>query len=222
MSISKIEEIKCPCGEVFEADLWSAISGSEDLDLKEILMCGELNVVCCPACGEVFYAEHFLIYHDMENELLAFVYPSGFSEDSDHWKQKVKDDFSGALLDMLPETRPWYEPLVLFGLDALVEIIREDDEKNDEAKILKYIAKELGLKLVDLSPSAARLTGLPSVLPELSSHKGNTRAQIIAGLQRLIEHNDRLSHYAALLEKIENDPNWDLDKKLIKKAKKQS
>lgn len=220
MSISKLEEIRCPCGEVFEAELWSAISGSENPDLKETLMCGELNIVCCPACEQVFYAEHFVIYHDIENELLAFVYPSGFVNEAELWKKKVSDDFSGAMVDMPAEVRPGYEPMVLFGLDALVEIIRDDDEKSDEAKILKYIAKELELKLIELVPSAARVNRLSSVLPSPTSQKGNIREQIIAGLRRLLEHNDRLSHYRELLYAIEADPNWDLDKKLIKPLKR--
>jgi hypothetical protein len=222
MSISKLEEIRCPCGEVFEAELWSAISGSEDPDLKEALLCGEINIVCCPACSEIFYAEHFIIYHDVKNEILAFVYPFSFSENAEAWIQKMKDDFANAMVDMLPEIKPDYEPIVLFGLDALVEIIRDDDEMNDESKILEYIAEEHGLMVIELIPSAARQSKLPALLPSLASKRGNLRDQVLAGLICLLEHNDRLTHYQELFKKISNDPNWDLDKKLIKKSKKTS
>jgi hypothetical protein len=220
MSLSKLEEIRCPCGEVFEAELWTAISGSDDINLKEALMCGELNIVCCPACGEIFYAEHFILYHDIESEFLAFVYPLSFSENAAHWKKKMDEDFANAMEAMMDESKPAYRPMLLFGLDALVDAIRLDEEKSDESKILHYLARELDLKLIELIPSAARAGGLPVTLPSLESQKGNLRCRIIAGLHRLLESNDRLIHYQELLASIEKDKNWDLDKKLIKQHKK--
>ena len=75
MSTAKLEQIRCPCGEGFEADLYNSINAEDDPDLKESLVCGEINVVCCPKCSQIFYAEHFVLYHDPSVELIAFVYP---------------------------------------------------------------------------------------------------------------------------------------------------
>ena len=55
MSISNLEEITCPCGEVFEAELLSAISVGDNPELKEALMAGEINLATCPKCGRMFY-----------------------------------------------------------------------------------------------------------------------------------------------------------------------
>lgn len=57
MAISNLEKIKCHKGHIFEAQLISAISVSDNFELKEALISGELNLVTCPECGQIFYAE---------------------------------------------------------------------------------------------------------------------------------------------------------------------
>ncbi|MDR1522436.1 MAG: CpXC domain-containing protein [Endomicrobium sp.] len=48
MTISNLEKIKCPKGHIFEAQLISAISVSDNFELKEALIAGEVNLVTCP------------------------------------------------------------------------------------------------------------------------------------------------------------------------------
>ncbi len=220
MSLSKLEEIRCPCGEVFEAELWNAINSSEDPELKDALLNGEINVVCCPACGEIFYAEHFLLYHDADSELLAFVYPSSFAPHASYWAGKMEDDFRRAMEEMTQETKITYKPILLFGLDSLVSLIHEDEEESDEVTILEYIAKDLELSLVHLHPALARPHQLLRVLPRLPRKKGALRDEVIDGLRRLLEYNKNLSRYRKLLGDIENDSHWTLDNTIVKAGKK--
>jgi hypothetical protein len=44
MTISNLEEIECSYGHVFEAELLSAISISDNPELKSVLMVGEINI----------------------------------------------------------------------------------------------------------------------------------------------------------------------------------
>jgi hypothetical protein len=220
MSTRKLEEIKCPCGEVFEAELWNGISVSEDPDLREALLSGEINIVCCPACSEVFYAEHFLLYHDSENELLAFVYPSSFADQSGQLENKMMADFDRAMKDFDPERQFSYKPVLLFGLDALVELIRRDEEENDEAAILEYIAEDAGLSVIRLHQYLARPHRIPKALPYLPMKTGDQREKIIAGLRMLLEKNEHLSLYRELLHAIETDPQWKLAPEFIKNPEK--
>lgn len=218
MSLTKLEEIKCPCGETFEAELWSAINATEDPELKESLECGEINVVCCPACGELFYAEHFLLYHDSSMELIAFVYPTSFSAHATHWAAKMREDFEKAKEELLPEQRIPYEPLLIFGLDALADLIHHEEEENDEVCILEYMAKELELGLIYLKPSLVRSLHLPRLLPYFPVKGGDRREGIMAGLKRLVKHNEHLTHYKDLLNAIEQNPDWTLNENLVKKT----
>ena len=216
MSFAKLEEIKCQCGEVFEAELWNAINVVEDPELKDALLCGEINIVCCPACGQILYGDHFILYHDPKSELIAFVYPISFAEQKAHWEAKMKDDFVQATKDLIADEVINYEPILLFGLDALTDIVRTEEEDLDEISILEYCAKDLGLTLIHLKPSLSRPLHIPMVLPKLPSKGDGIRKEILAGLDVLLKYNDRLTCFDRIRHLIEHNKNWHLDKKLIK------
>lgn len=206
MSCTKLEEIRCPCGEVFEAELYNSINAVEDPDLRESLLCGEINVVCCPVCNQIFYAEHFVLYHDPSSELIAFVYPTAFSTDEKFWKERMDQDFKKALDAMPDSTKLTYRPMILFGLDRLVDILKEEDEINDEISILEYSAQELGIELIRLKPSTARELKLPRVMP--CTNIDNQREGIIDGIKKILDHNQHLQWYAKLLKLIEHHKDW--------------
>ena len=223
MSLSKLEVVKCPCGETFEAELWNSINVNQDPELKEALLAGEINVVCCPGCHEIFYAEHFILYQDSLSELLAFVYPLSFSEQRAYWTSRMNEDFQKAVGAFDEDKRIDYKPVILFGLDELVEIINTEEELNDEISILKYIAQDLGISTMMLHPSLARPRNVPKVIPRVKIKDGCMREEIIGGINKLLSHNRNLIHYKKLLESIEKDRKWSLDKSLIKEpAKKKS
>jgi hypothetical protein len=225
MSLSSQEEIRCPCGEVFEADIWNSINAVEDPELKDAIINGEINIVSCPRCGQIFYAEHFLLYHDSENELLAFVYPSSFVADAEHWQKKMEEDFKKATEEIMPEGIMTYKPILMFGLDSLVELIRDEQELEDESSVLKYFAESYDLSILDIKPYFARANKIPRTLPVSKAKDLDMRAEIIEGIKVLLKHNSLLSHYENFLKVIENNLNWQLDKSFIaggesKKAKK--
>jgi hypothetical protein len=217
MSTAKLEEICCPCGEIFEAELWNSIDVKRNPELKEMLIAGEINVVCCPACHEIFYAEHFILYHDPDDELLAFVYPLSFANQYSYWKQKMNEDFSKAMDAFPEEEKINYEPVLLFGLNSLVQIINRDTEEKDEVAILRHMAEELGLSTINLKPSLTRMKNMPRLLPRIK-HKGKTeRKDILAGLKKLLGHNKNLTLYRDLCDEIEKNKDWGLEDKLIVK-----
>lgn len=221
MSLSKLEQVSCPCGAAFEAELWNAINASEDFELKDSLLSGEINVVCCPACGQIFYAEHFLLYQDAPNELIAFVFPSSFESEAAQCASKMNEDFERAMSEFLPEERVSFKPILVFGVETLVKMLRNEEEVEDEIVILRHIAKDLGISLVNLSPSIARSKHLPRVLPRIVSKKGNLREDILNGLIKLTMHNGHLLHFKKLLNTIEQKKEWtlDLDDVMLKKGK---
>ena len=133
MSILNLEEITCPCGEVFEAELLSAVSVSDNPELKEALIAGEINLVSCPKCGQMFYAERFILYHDSANEFIAFVYPLSFQNQAAQCKEKMQSEFSKAVANFSEEEKKKmnYEPFLIFGIEDLVLLLKaEQDVKN--------------------------------------------------------------------------------------------
>ncbi|MBN1622564.1 MAG: hypothetical protein JW871_08235 [Endomicrobiales bacterium] len=219
MSLLKLEEVKCPCSNVFEARLWTSIDVRKDPELKEALVAGEINVVSCPVCHQIFYAERFILYHDPDNEILAFVYPKSYSSETDYWNNKMHDDFKLAMENIPEKERLEYEPMLLFSLDSLVDIVQKNDEDNDEIRILEFIAKDLGLSLIELKPALARLKSLPRLLPKLNKQGCDLRDEIMNGFRKLLDYNANLEMYKKVYNFLEENKDWKLDNKLIRKEK---
>lgn len=214
MSLTNIEEVKCPCedcGEIFEANLISAINVKQNPELKELLLSGKLNVVKCPTCSTIFYAEKFLLYFDTENELIAFVYSKSYEQNSDHWKNKMIEDFNQAHRELQDQQNTKYSPVLIFGVDSLIDLIKYEQEISDEISILKHSSKNFKIELVKISPSEARKNNIPSILPRIASKKqNNIRTEIISGLETLLKHFPKLAVYRRVSEQISKDSSWDI------------
>lgn len=215
MSSRKLEQITCACGHCFEAELWTSLSIADDPELKEALEAGEINVVCCPSCSEVFHVDHFLLYHDSKSELLVFVYPFSFSGQEQRLARKMNEDTDNALASLPEDQRFTYRPVLAFGLDELLHIIRREDEWEDELAIAEYLAEEFRFELVRLHPALARRHGLPRLLPRLPLPGKDTRSCILAGLRLLLQHNEHLAHFRGICERIEQEPGWDLSPDIV-------
>lgn len=200
MSLSQIEEVKCPCGEVFVAELWSVINVVTDPPLKDALLGGELNVVRCPRCGLLFYAEHFLLYHDSANELLAFVYPEIFAESEAYWRAKMDEQFERAQSDFSAEEKLSYGPILVFGLANLHDMIRKEDEMEDEIKIVEFECRKRNIPTVKLKPSLARKKNAPRLLPSLSGTA--KKESVLLGLDAVLKTNHFLKHYREFFDKL--------------------
>ena len=207
MSISNLEEIKCPCGEVFEAELLSAISVSDNPELKEALIAGEINLVACPKCGNMFYAECFILYHDNENELIAFVYPLSFQNQASQCKKKMMNEFHAALESFGEKQKINYKPLLIFGIEDLAIIIKNEQELEDEEAVLAHIASKIGVGTIRISPSIARKLGIPKIIPVTKGSKEISAQSLIPALKTLVKHNPTLVHYVKLLEKASRHKN---------------
>jgi len=218
MSISNIEEIKCPCGEVFEAELLSAISVSDNPELKEALIAGEINLVSCPKCGEMFYAECFILYHDSQNELIAFVYPLSFQNQAAQCREKMQKEFKAALENIAQEKQSVnYDPLLIFGIEDLVLLLKAEQEVEDEEMVLSHMASKLSLGTIKIPPHRARKLGIPKVLPVLKGEKELDHKSVLAALKTLTSHNPNLLNYVKLHEKISKSKN--IAEEIKKKAK---
>jgi hypothetical protein len=202
MAISNIEKIKCPKGHLFEASLLSAVSVADNPELKEALIAGEINLVSCPVCGEMFFAECFILYHDSENELIAFVYPLSFQEQAAQCKAKMKKEFELALVNFEDRGKINYEPILLFGIEDLVLLLHSEQNIEDEESILKYIAPKLSLKIVKIPPNISRRLGIPKLLPIPKGMKELDLKVLTESLQTIIKYNPNLLHCTDLLEKI--------------------
>jgi len=202
MAIFNKQEITCPCGYAFEAELLSAVSVSENPELKEAMLAGEINLVQCPHCGAMFYAENFILYHDRQNELIAFVYPLSFQNHAARCRDNMQKDFKTAAAAFGENQKIDYEPLLIFGIEDLVLMLKNEQDIEDEEAILKHTAKKLGIEILPISPSLARKLGLPKIFPVLKDKKEFSAESIIPALKILTDSNPNLVNYASIYQKF--------------------
>lgn len=204
MSSRLLQDVRCPCGEDFESELWSSVNVSQEPELKEEILAGQLNVVNCPTCKTMVYAERFVLYHDPSNELMAFVYPAGYDKEEEKWRDKTREDFAAAQNLIESGQRLAYPPVTLFGMDTLVELLRKEQESFDQAAIVESLAGPLDFQSRRLPPSLARKWSLPPVLPLAGPADDGADVRFKRGLERVIKANDRLTVYAELRDQLDS------------------
>lgn len=220
MSILSNCEITCSCKETFEAELWKAVNVFDDPDLKELILSGRFNTVQCPKCKKIFYQEHFFIYQDLKNEFIAYVYPKDNQNRATDFRKKMLTEFKEASKGIEGFDEIDFLPVMYFGIEDLIETIKNEEYIKDEIDVLSFVAKKIELDLIHIKPSVARNLCVVHTIPKTKKTTGDIKKDIVSGLEILLEYNPNLSEYEKLLARIKNS-NTCLDEILLhKKVKK--
>jgi hypothetical protein len=127
MSRSTTHTFTCPCGKVFNYQLYEYVNVAADQLLRYIALAGLVNVATCPNCGQRAAFTTPFIYSDPAYGLLAYVHPH----------PNVPDE---ARLLILEKLRTTYRDIVA------TQVQQEGDENGAHVN---------GGPVVALSPSAA-------------------------------------------------------------------
>ncbi len=222
MSILSNSEITCHCGDVFEADIWTAVSVSENPELKDVINSGMFNVVECPKCGHLFYWEVFFIYQDISRELIAYVYPKHYEEHAAKYRKQMIEEFKTAVKSTKEAAAVKFEPVLFFGIEDLVDTLKNEEYLNDEIQIVEFIAKRIGLEIIKIKPAKARNLCMPYVIPKIkkaSESAPDIKKHIIEGIEKLLSYNENLLEYEKLLGRIKKNPSC-LDEILMHSSNK--
>lgn len=76
MSRSTTCRYTCPCGEVFDSQIYEYVNIGQDPQLQYTVLAGLLNVSTCPTCGRRVALSQPFIYSDPAHSILAYVHPS--------------------------------------------------------------------------------------------------------------------------------------------------
>jgi hypothetical protein len=206
MSIYTLEEVKCACGEVFETEIVSAISVIDDPHLKDYLLDGSINLVRCPKCSDIFYVERFILYSDHSQELIAFVYPLDCQNEAALYRKKMIDEMEAAKNGFGDGHVVDYEPILLFGIEDLIQMLKSEQDVQDEEMILEYICSSLDIDIFKIRQSLARKLNVPKVIPIMKGVKKKDLSSINCALHALIKYNPNLISYVHLSEKLSSSP----------------
>lgn len=205
MSFKATVDAKCPndCESV-ETEVWSFVRGDKDENLRDRILVGELNMVLCEECHTHFSPDATLVYLDARVELLAFAFPKSYEKNADKWRSKMKEDYAQmreAFDEDLPNN---LEPMCLFGLDALKELLIEEDSLEDEVLVAEHYCSELSLPVVKIGRGFARQRHLPRIVPVKGKNEFS-RDQAKLGVTALLKANDKLVAFKRWLEFCDSD-----------------
>lgn len=116
--------LTCSCGRMFHADLHDAVNVTAEPELRECIMDHRLNVVECPRCHRECYVDKPFLYHDMERELLLYIYPAACASSEANLRAEIDRD-----LRRMPHQQVLQRKTVglLFGMDRLVDLLASQE-----------------------------------------------------------------------------------------------
>ena len=66
--------IKCDCGHIFKHELWDTVDVSENPELRQVALEGEINYITCPSCKRKMHTDKSFLYHDRDNRIMLWHY----------------------------------------------------------------------------------------------------------------------------------------------------
>src|SRR5438552_3227602 len=173
MSRFNILDITCEnCAEEFKGTVWTAVHAGQDPELKELLLGGELNILMCPLCAHPAYQDHFVLYQEPAAELIAYIYPPSQEANREFLENSMMTNFREVQKSYLPRDRQGYDPIIVFGLETFVELMKEEEARAEQSQIAEAICKEKGIPYQKLGPSEARRLKTVRVIPCATRERG--------------------------------------------------
>jgi len=117
----------CSCGHAFEAPIFKSANVTIQPDLKAQILAGRFNWVRCPACQIELDADVPFLYHDMDADLMVWVYPPRLASQAAAIRDKVRRSHAivGTVLPLPGATEACD---VVFGVDELQRLFGDDSE----------------------------------------------------------------------------------------------
>lgn len=123
-------EINCPnCGTRFPVQLYNVVDVSQQPELKQHLLSGQLNLAVCTNCGTATMLSTPLVYHDLEKQLCLVFIPPELNLPAEQ-QERLIGDTTGMLMQNLPPNAPrahLLTPRRMMSLPSLIDAILEAD-----------------------------------------------------------------------------------------------
>src|SRR3989338_2141164 len=179
MSVYRSFQLSCACGYEFEATLWDSINVTEQQELKQRLLTGDINQIQCEKCKKRSYVEKHLLYHDMDRKLWVQMFPKG---DRGKW-QELEEDHK----DIIKKNSKVKEYVfrLAFGQEELLEKVRIFDNELDDRiiEVLKLKILEQDEALKDVTDAQLTFTQFFSQKEEMQfkmvSHEKNITQNLV-------------------------------------------
>lgn len=200
-SLKFSENMSCPNGcEPFEADRWSFVNVTQNPELRDAVLGGELNLFCCPQCSSFFHGDTDLIYLDEQAGLLVFVFSDKNRQNQKELLEKMQHDYALLKDNLLKQLKLDVGPLCVFGLEELKDVVQKEQQRTDESEAVAAASAALGLKVARLHPQWAREHESPLYVP---AGTDGTAEGFAAAARKVLDgglKSPLLEHFAKLME----------------------
>jgi len=208
MSNRGIKTIRCPhCNYGFETEFWTVIRGDRDIDLKEMIISGELNIFLCPECKKAFNYDDTFIYMDPQAELLIFVLPPDESK-NEKLIARMEEDYEILKETLRMEKELNSKPLYFFGIEKLSEFLIRDRDMEEETDVIVFTGDSVGAKKRKILSSFARENDLPFYVPSPEMDSG--KEEVLELCKKIFAHNDRLKRLDNFIKFFERNPEKEI------------
>jgi hypothetical protein len=127
MSKPKLSTVTCSCGSIFQAEVFRSANVTLEPDVKDRILTGQFNRVTCPTCARQVDADVPFLYHDMQAEIMVWVYPVARSGQASAIREKVRRSYE-IVGSVLPREEPSAGRDVVFGIEELISLLDRSEE----------------------------------------------------------------------------------------------
>jgi hypothetical protein len=129
-SLAQTVQINCPnCNTPFQTQIFTIVDVTQQPELKQALLNGQLNVAVCPNCQMTTMLGTPLIYHDASKELLLAYVPQELNLNQEQ-EERLIGDTTSAIMQTLPQDTPrgyLFTPRRVMSLASLIDSVLEAD-----------------------------------------------------------------------------------------------
>jgi len=138
MTLIRTEKIYCKgCGKGLYANIYDSINVTLNPEMKEMIIKGEINTFVCDYCKTIKRISSRLFYHDMTNNMIISVNPTGKKSD----RGELLNELKGKIIPFksMSNSRVGYIFDEVFSLDELIEryLLPEQDKEQQQRERIK-------------------------------------------------------------------------------------
>ncbi|NTU81976.1 MAG: hypothetical protein HGA45_21795 [Chloroflexales bacterium] len=149
-------QLTCPsCGTQFRAGIYTLVDVTQQPELKQALMGGQLNVAVCPSCRTASMLGAPMVYHDAAKQLCLVYFPQELSSRPEDQERFVGEATTFIMRSLPPDAPRAYllAPRRFLTLPSLLDSILEADgisrESLERQRQHIELVSELASRLTD-------------------------------------------------------------------------
>lgn len=177
-------QLTCPvCNANFRTNIYTIMDVTQQPELKQALLSGQLNLAVCPSCSAASMIGAPLLYHDAQKQLCLVYFPQEINAPPEEQERFIGEATNALLHDLPPSVSRGYllTPRRFMSLASLIDAVLEADGIPRE--VLEQQRKRVDL----ISQLASALEDEEQLTRLVEQHKEDLNYEFFTTLSAFIE-----------------------------------